>query len=68
MKILSKIILVILVFLAVLSGVTKIMLMPQDVAFFGAYGFFGPILMALVTMVFVALLSFVAFRAKMGLD
>jgi len=35
----------VLTFLAVTSGVTKIMLMPQDVEFFGKYGFSNPILM-----------------------
>ena len=46
MKIFLKVILVILVFLAVSSGITKIMLMQQDVEFFGKYGFTDPILMA----------------------
>ena len=39
MKVLSIIVLVILVLLAVASGVAKILLVPQDVAFFGKYGF-----------------------------
>ena len=39
MKIALKIILGILVFLAISSGVTKIMLMPQEIEFFGKYGF-----------------------------
>ena len=39
MKIALKIILGILVFLAISSGITKIMLMPQDLEFFGKYGF-----------------------------
>ena len=39
MNLVFKIILSILVFLAISSGVTKIMLMPQDVEFFSAYGF-----------------------------
>jgi len=34
------------VFLAVSSGATKIMLMPQDVEFFGKYGFTNTLLMA----------------------
>ncbi|MDX2416331.1 MAG: DoxX family protein [Xanthomonadales bacterium] len=38
------IILVVLVLLAVSSGVTKILLMQQDVDFFGKYGFSDPIL------------------------
>ena len=46
MKILFNLILVILVLLAVSSGVTKIILMQQDVEFFGAYGFTNPILIA----------------------
>lgn len=39
MKIAFKVVLVVLVFLAVSSGITKIMLMDQDLVFFGAYGF-----------------------------
>ena len=35
-----------LIFLAISSGITKIMLMPQDVEFFGKYGFTNPILIA----------------------
>ena len=46
MKILFNVILVILVFLAVSSGITKIILMQQDVEFFGKYGFTNPILIA----------------------
>lgn len=46
MKILFNILLAILVFLAVSSGLTKIMLMQQDVEFFGQYGFTNPILIA----------------------
>jgi len=46
MKLLYNIILVVLVFLAVSSGVTKIMLMQQDVDFFAQYGFTNPILIA----------------------
>ena len=42
MKIPFYVILIILVFLAVSSGVTKIMLMQQDVDFFGQYGFTNP--------------------------
>ncbi len=39
MKIAIKIIIGLLVFLAISSGITKIMLMPQDLDFFGKYGF-----------------------------
>jgi len=46
MKSVSIIILVILTLLAVSSGITKILLMPQDVDFFGKYGFSGAILIA----------------------
>jgi len=46
MNLTFKIILAILVFLAISSGVTKIMLMPQDVEFFGAYGFSNAMLTA----------------------
>jgi hypothetical protein len=41
-----KVTLAILVFLALSSGVTKMMLMRQDAEFFGAYGFTTPILLA----------------------
>ena len=46
MRIFYTIILIILVFLATSSGLTKIILMPQDVAFFAQYGFTNPILIA----------------------
>ena len=46
MKIVSTIILVLLVFLAISSGATKIALMQQDVEFFGKYGFSNLILIA----------------------
>ena len=46
MKTISTIILVVLIFLAVSSGLTKILLMQQDVDFFGKYGFSNPILIA----------------------
>jgi hypothetical protein len=46
MNIAMKIIIGLLVFLAVSSGLTKVTLMPQDVEFFGAYGFTDPILIA----------------------
>lgn len=41
-----KAVLAILVFLAVSSGITKILLMQQDAEFFGKYGFAAPSLMA----------------------
>ncbi|MBT3225969.1 MAG: DoxX family protein [Deltaproteobacteria bacterium] len=44
MRILRKANLIILVFLAGSSGITKIILMQQDVEFFGKYGFTNPIL------------------------
>jgi len=46
MKIVHTVILVLLIFLALSSGVTKIALMQQDVDFFGKYGFSEPILVA----------------------
>jgi len=46
MNIFLKVILTILVFLAISSGVTKILLMPQDVEFFGNYGFTNSMLIA----------------------
>ena len=45
MKIAYTIILVVLTFLAISSGTTKILLMQQDVEFFGQYGFSNMILM-----------------------
>ena len=50
MKIVFYVILAILVFLAVSSGITKIILMPQDVDMFGQYGFSNPILIAFGVM------------------
>jgi hypothetical protein len=44
MKVLSNVVLTILVFLAVSSGVTKVMLLEQDVEFFSQYGFTNPLL------------------------
>jgi len=46
MKAVSIIILTILTLLAVFSGITKILLLQQDVDFFGKYGFSGPTLIA----------------------
>lgn len=46
MKIFYYTVLVILVFLAISSGFTKIILMEQDVEFFGKYGFTNSILIA----------------------
>lgn len=45
MKTVSKIVLVILILLAALSGFTKVALMEQDVEFFGRYGFSNSMLM-----------------------
>lgn len=46
MKIATGVLLVLLTFLAVSSGVTKIILMPQEVEFFSRYGFSNPLLIA----------------------
>jgi hypothetical protein len=46
MRIASILILVLLIFLSILSGVTKIALMSEDVEFFGRYGFSNPMLIA----------------------
>lgn len=46
MSTLLKVNLAILVLLATSSGVTKVILMPQDVEFFSNYGFTNPILIA----------------------
>ena len=45
MKVIYTIILVILTFLAISSGITKVLLMQRDVEFFGQYGFSNMILM-----------------------
>jgi hypothetical protein len=50
MKLITTIILVLLVLLAVSSGITKIALMQQDVDFFGKYGFSNPILIVFGTI------------------
>jgi len=44
MKIFAKSILPVLVFLAISSGMTKILLMPQEAEFFGPFGFTDTIL------------------------
>lgn len=46
MQYVFRIILGILVFLALSSGVTKVLLMEQEVEFFGSYGFTNPILIS----------------------
>ena len=46
MRIASILVLVLLIFLSILSGVTKVALMPEDVDFFGRYGFSDPMLIA----------------------
>lgn len=46
MKLASTLILVILMFLAIASGLSKIALTQQEVDFFGKYGFSNPILIA----------------------
>lgn len=46
MKIASTIVLILLIFLAISSGVAKVSLMPQDVEFFGKFGFSSPLLVA----------------------
>jgi len=46
MKIASVVILVVLIFLAISSGIVKIALLPQEVEFFGKYGFTNPMLIA----------------------
>lgn len=46
MKLASTIILILLMFLAISSGITKILVMQQDVEFFGKYGFTNPILIS----------------------
>lgn len=46
MKIAFTIVLVVLTFLAISSGITKVILLQQDVEFFGRYGFSNRILVA----------------------
>jgi putative oxidoreductase len=50
LKIVLYVIVAILAFLAISSGITKIMLMPRDVEFFGAYGFTDAILFSYGTV------------------
>lgn len=44
MNILAKLNLAVLIFLAISSGIAKIMLLPEEVKFFGHYGFTNPLL------------------------
>ena len=53
MKYVSAIVLVILIFLAVSSGITKMLLMEQEVDFFGKFGFSDPALIAFGLVQFV---------------
>ena len=46
MTLVRNIVIALLVFLAVSSGATKVMLMQQDVMFFGSFGFTDPMLIA----------------------
>ena len=46
MKIVFNIVLVVLVLLALLSGAAKVALTPQEVSFFGQYGFTSPLIIA----------------------
>ena len=44
MKILFNLVIVVLTLLALLSGVTKMLLMPQEIEFFGGFGFTNSII------------------------
>jgi hypothetical protein len=44
MKLIWTIVVILLALLAIASGVSKVMLMPQEIAFFGAYGFSATVL------------------------
>jgi hypothetical protein len=46
MRMVSTVVLVLLIFLSIFSGVTKVALMPEDVQFFGGYGFSNPALIS----------------------
>lgn len=50
MKVAYTIILAVLTFLAISSGMTKVLLMPRDVDFFGQYGFSNTILIVYGTV------------------
>jgi len=47
MKTLNKIVLLTLILLTIASGVAKVMLTPQEVSFFGAFGFSNAVIVAL---------------------
>ena len=64
MKIVHIVILSVLVFLAVSSGITKIMLMPQDVEFFGKYGFTNPLLIAFGILQFIGGVMMIFSKAR----
>ncbi len=66
MKIVSTIILVVLILLAVSSGITKIALMPQDVEFFGKYGFSSSILFAFGLVQIIGGVLMVSGRTRFG--
>ena len=60
MKTVSTVILVVLILLAVSSGITKVALLQQDVDFFGKYGFSNPLLIVygLVQLIAGVLMAF----------
>lgn len=64
MKFLSLIIIALLVFLATSSGITKIMQMPQDVEFFGRYGFTTTMLMVFGVVQLLAGLMLIAPKTR----
>lgn len=65
MNILPKLNLVILVFLATSSGIAKIILMPQEVEFFGSYGFTNPILISYGVMSLIGALLLIANKTRL---
>ena len=65
MKALQIAILCILVFLAVSSGITKVLLMPQDVEFFGKYGFTTLLLVAFGAVQLVGGVMMIFFKTRL---
>lgn len=64
MKYVTTVLLCIVIFLAVSSGITKVMLMPQDVEFFGRYGLHGPGLIAFGAVQILAGLALISRRHR----
>jgi len=66
MKIVFKIMLAILIIMALASGTTKLLLMKQEVEFFGAYGFTNPLLILFGVSQFLAGLLMISGKTRLS--